>query len=153
MPTGNYGGFSGAAGVDVRSVAIITDGGRCKVRQVTAEKVWIVPMSTRQSMSLSGSSVVDASRATCIIDDDDLFDMWVSIEVERQARYLLSSLSLSIDGSLPRVSFNTTPSATAVLKAIAGDDYFDPLYTHLLTFSFVNSLTNVNLVLTVFACE
>jgi hypothetical protein len=36
--------------------------------------------------SLTAPSVVDASRATCIIDDDDLFDMWVSIEVERQAR-------------------------------------------------------------------
>ena len=63
-------------------------------------------------------------RAVCIIDDDELFEMWLSIEADRIARYTLTFLSNS---SLPRVSFDTNPSAEAVLKALAGQDYIDPL--------------------------
>jgi hypothetical protein len=79
---------------------------------------------TKMTLRTSYSICSDDS-AICIIDDDELFEMWCSIEVNRLARFILRCNS---DSSLPRVSFETNPSAASVLKAIAGEDYVDPLY-------------------------
>jgi hypothetical protein len=64
------------------------------------------------------------SRAVCIIDDEELFDTWLSIEVDRLAR----CHPVLIDLSLPRVSFQANESVDVALKAIGGEDYVDPLY-------------------------
>lgn len=76
----------------------------------------------------TSSSVRSDSSAICIIDDDELFEMWCSIEVNRLARFILRC---NADSSLPRVCFDTNPSAASVLKAISGEDYIDPLYIHI----------------------
>jgi hypothetical protein len=70
-------------------------------------------------------SICSDNSAICIIDDDELFEMWCSIEVNRLARFISRC---NADSSLPRVSFETSASAASVLKAIAGEDYVDPLY-------------------------
>ena len=63
----------------------------------------------------------------CIIDDDELFEMWLTVEADRIARLFLT-FSAQVDRSLPKVTFETSPTATAVLEAISGNEYVDPLY-------------------------
>jgi hypothetical protein len=45
-------------------------------------------------------------------------------------RSFFFALRTLVDRSMPRISFEATPSVNAVLQTIGGEEYVDPLYVH-----------------------